>query len=134
MPLFVTSNLDEKLDASDAHFVDVVHTNALAQGKVEQCGHIDFYMNGGITQPGCYGESGCNHHRSLAYFAESVRSEAGFWGWPCGGVMHYILGLCPPRGTPWKMGEDVDQRISNNRRIEEMDVHWFLIPNNVYTT
>lgn len=31
MPLFITSSLDEKLDASDAEFVDVIHTNALVQ-------------------------------------------------------------------------------------------------------
>lgn len=53
MPLFITSGIDEKLDASDAEFVDVIHTNALVQGKLERCGHVDFYMNGGILQPGC---------------------------------------------------------------------------------
>jgi hypothetical protein len=51
MPLFVTADLDNKLDASDATFVDVFHTNALVQGKVEQCGHVDYYFNGGIYQP-----------------------------------------------------------------------------------
>lgn len=45
----------EKLDASDADFVDVIHTNALLQGKIERCGHADFYMNGGVLQPGCFG-------------------------------------------------------------------------------
>lgn len=55
MPLFVTSGLDDKLDPSDADFVDVIHTNALVQGKLERCGHADFYMNGGIYQPGCNG-------------------------------------------------------------------------------
>lgn len=53
MPLFVTADIDNKLDESDAEFVDVFHTNALVQGKVEQCGHVDFYFNGGVTQPGC---------------------------------------------------------------------------------
>lgn len=45
---------DEKLDPSDAEFVDVIHTNALLQGKIERCGHADFYMNGGVMQPGCF--------------------------------------------------------------------------------
>lgn len=51
MPLFVTADADNKLDASDATFVDVFHTNALVQGKIEQCGHVDFYFNGGVYQP-----------------------------------------------------------------------------------
>lgn len=55
MPLFVTTDVDNKLDASDAEFVDVLHTNSLVQGKVERCGHVDFYLNGGIIQPGCNG-------------------------------------------------------------------------------
>lgn len=51
----MTVSKDEKLDASDANFVDVIHTNALLQGKIERCGHVDFYMNGGVMQPGCFG-------------------------------------------------------------------------------
>lgn len=59
MPLFITADAENKLDPSDADFVDVIHTNALVQGKIERCGHVDFYMNGGIIQPGCWknGES-----------------------------------------------------------------------------
>ena len=53
MPLFVTASVNDKLDPSDAVYVDVIHTNAMVQGKLERCGHADFYMNGGIIQPGC---------------------------------------------------------------------------------
>ena len=48
MPLFVTASIDNKLDATDAEFVDVLHTNSLVQGKIEQSGHVDFYVNGGM--------------------------------------------------------------------------------------
>lgn len=54
MPLFITASRENKLDDTDAKFVDVIHTNALLQGKIERCGHADFYMNGGIVQPGCF--------------------------------------------------------------------------------
>lgn len=53
MPLFVTTDTKKKLDKGDAKFVDVLHTNALEKGKLEASGHVDFYANGGITQPGC---------------------------------------------------------------------------------
>lgn len=54
LPLFITASTHDKLDESDAEFVDVIHSNALVQGKIERCGHADFYMNGGIIQPGCF--------------------------------------------------------------------------------
>lgn len=34
-------------------FVDVIHTNAGVYGKLESCGHIDFYMNNGQFQVKC---------------------------------------------------------------------------------
>jgi len=113
MPFFITVNKDEKLDASDAEFVDVLHTNAFIQGKIEPSGHIDFYMNGGVNQPGCWEHGnpfGCNHHRAAEYFAESINSKVGFWGWPCSGFIAYLLGLCPPRPPAVLMGEDVDRK------------------------
>lgn len=53
MPLFWGSDPREKLDKGDAKFVDVIHTNVLVKGKLEPCGHVDFYCNGGKNQPGC---------------------------------------------------------------------------------
>lgn len=53
LPLFIFANKNDKLDASDAIYVDVYHSNAFVQGQVERCGTVDFYMNGGIMQPGC---------------------------------------------------------------------------------
>lgn len=98
MPLFVTADADNKLDASDAAFVDVIHTNALVQGKIEQCGHVDFYLNGGVHQPGC--NSGnifqCSHHRAPEYYAESINSAVGFWGWKCQSYVTYLFGMCTP--------------------------------------
>lgn len=96
MPLFAFSSLDGKLDPTDAEFVDVFHTNALIQvciiiyflnynckiiyanyfkGKMERCGHADFYFNGGVAQPGCGVDVGCSHHRAADYFAESIKGK-----------------------------------------------------------
>lgn len=112
MPLFVTVDKDQKLDAGDAEFVDVFHTNAFIQGKVEMSGHIDFYMNGGISQPGCWEKRNpfqCDHHRSVMYFAESINTKVGFWGWQCGGFASYLLGLCPPKYPAVLAGDKVDR-------------------------
>ncbi|KAH8276694.1 hypothetical protein KR018_005119, partial [Drosophila ironensis] len=111
MPLFITAGNADKLDASDANYVDVIHTNALVQGKMETCGHADFYMNGGIMQPGCNGQKinlfACSHQRAPAYFVESIRSPKGFWGWACSGYISYLLGMCPPTNFLMEAGENI---------------------------
>lgn len=60
MPGFITADNENKLDASDAKFVDVIHTNALVQGQIQESGHVDFYVNGGTLQPGCWAEESKN--------------------------------------------------------------------------
>lgn len=53
LPFFATTNAEWKLDQSDAEFVDIIHTNAGLFGKIERCGHVDFFINGGQYQPQC---------------------------------------------------------------------------------
>lgn len=54
LPFFATVNNDGKLDASDANFVDIIHTSSGTFGKLEASGHVDFYVNGGFLQPTCF--------------------------------------------------------------------------------
>ncbi|XP_075152328.1 pancreatic triacylglycerol lipase-like [Haematobia irritans] len=114
MPLFVTSSKQDKLDSSDAEYVDVLHTNALVQGKIERCGHADFYLNGGIIQPGCNVDNpinpfACSHHRAIDYYLESIRTTKGFWGWACSSYMAYLLGMCPPTNYLLEAGENIQR-------------------------
>lgn len=53
LPFFATPLRNWKLDKKDAQFVDVIHTNGGVFGKLENCGHVDFYVNGGLLQPQC---------------------------------------------------------------------------------
>ena len=57
-PLFNGASEPERLDKTDADFVDVIHTNAgnLFTGHfgfLDPLGHADFYINGGKEQFGC---------------------------------------------------------------------------------
>lgn len=53
-PLFKKWPKSLKLDASDAEFVDVIHTDAGIFGYPTPIGHVDFWPNQGISpQPGC---------------------------------------------------------------------------------
>lgn len=104
-PCFRRTDTSVHLHKSDAPFVDVIHTNgrlftSLGLGLPEAIGHVDFYPNGGKTQPGCIRmESSyfsylpiptdaiqramCSHGRSYVYLTESLTSatarNCSFW-------------------------------------------------------
>ncbi|XP_032679658.1 phospholipase A1-like [Odontomachus brunneus] len=105
-PCFRNSDSSIHLYRNDALFVDVIHTNgrfltSLGLGFPEPIGHIDFYLNGGKTQPGCkknetsyiqylpiplnmIQQAICSHGRSYEYFTESlllaITRNCTFWG------------------------------------------------------
>lgn len=53
-PLFKKWPKNVRLDAGDAEFVDVIHTDAGIFGFPRSVGHVDFWPNQGLApQPGC---------------------------------------------------------------------------------
>ncbi len=57
-PDFQNWNNAVLLDKSDAQFVDAIHTNGKTlleggAGMSTPTAHLDFFVNGGRTQPGC---------------------------------------------------------------------------------
>jgi hypothetical protein len=58
-PIFEIRSNEERLDAGDAEFVQVIHTASGFLSFLEPVGHADFYPNGGkVPQPPCSGEEG----------------------------------------------------------------------------
>nr|CAD7409625.1 unnamed protein product [Timema poppensis] len=60
----------------------------------------------------------CNHHRAPAYFAESITTRRGFWGWRCDGFFWYLLGMCPPKYPALLMGARTDNSIRGYYIVE----------------
>ncbi|XP_053602360.1 pancreatic lipase-related protein 2-like isoform X1 [Plodia interpunctella] len=103
-----------RLDRSDAKYVDVIHSNAVPLyfsgfGITEPIGHVDFYPNGGSTQPGCKSASqqrpsgdiyqqvlrvSCNHERSYEYFTESIAPSCPFLAVQCDSYDTFLAGNC----------------------------------------
>lgn len=57
-PLFESQDPKDRLDSTDADFVDVIHSNGETLifgglGSWQPMGHVDFYPNGGRMQKGC---------------------------------------------------------------------------------
>ncbi|KAF6211057.1 hypothetical protein GE061_014170 [Apolygus lucorum] len=103
-PGFETEDAVVKLTNEDADFVDVLHTDArpfipfFGFGMLQPVGDIDFYINGGALQPGCYTVEvpqnitsildiaeipvetlskwvSCSHGRSYEYFTWSLKNK-----------------------------------------------------------
>ncbi|KAJ1119423.1 hypothetical protein NDU88_007609 [Pleurodeles waltl] len=100
-PLFSGKPPDERLDPTDALFVDVIHTDIDALGYRENLGHIDFYPNGGTDQPGCPQTifSGsqywkCDHQRSVFLYLSSLKQSCDVMTYPCDSYKDYRSGKC----------------------------------------
>ncbi|XP_077990895.1 pancreatic triacylglycerol lipase-like [Glandiceps talaboti] len=80
-----------RLDPRDAQQVDVIHSDAESLipsrglGIWQECGHIDFYPNGGIDQPGCdrLGNEVCDHIRAAEYHLDSISPTCKFTSHLC---------------------------------------------------
>ena len=45
--------IEQRLNLNDAKFVDTIHTECTSYGSSETRGVVNFWINGGISQPMC---------------------------------------------------------------------------------
>uniref|UniRef100_A0A8D3ABW9 Lipase, member Ib n=1 Tax=Scophthalmus maximus TaxID=52904 RepID=A0A8D3ABW9_SCOMX len=100
-PMFTSATPDQRLDPSDAMFVDVLHTDMNSFGLRGAHGHIDFYANGGADQPGCpktifAGKSYfvCDHQRSMFLYLCALNRTCRLTGYPCSSYSDFLDGRC----------------------------------------
>ncbi|KAF0879937.1 LIPI Lipase, partial [Crocuta crocuta] len=100
-PRFSGQPYNQRLDYTDAKFVDVIHSDTDGLGINEPLGHIDFYPNGGKKQPGCPTSifSGisyikCHHQRAVYLFMASLETTCHFISFPCPSYKDFQAGSC----------------------------------------
>lgn len=81
-PSFSHTDKNLRLAATDAEFVDVIHTNGGMYGMTSPVGHVDFFPNGGEQQPNSLFQFD-SHNRVVELFAESVKNPEAFLARAC---------------------------------------------------
>ncbi|KAI8433106.1 hypothetical protein MSG28_013958 [Choristoneura fumiferana] len=76
-PCFSHIEPELRMSATDAEFVDVIHTDAGVYGLKDPVGQVDYYPNSGSQQPNCLLQT-CSHSRAWVYFTESVMRPDAF--------------------------------------------------------
>ncbi|XP_039748822.1 phospholipase A1-like [Pararge aegeria] len=97
-PCFRTLSPHERLDASNADFVQVIHTNIDGYGMATRMGHVDFYVNGGEFQPTDLNflpcSSTCSHFRVLTYWLSAMQNPSQFIAIKCDGIQEARDATC----------------------------------------
>nr|CAH0103128.1 unnamed protein product [Daphnia galeata] len=120
-PFFHDIPTNARLDPTDAQFVDVIHTDGgiIGAGLLEPLGHLDFYPNGGIRQPGCDPSNwqsilsdpnafpsdaiACDHVRAVHIYSESLlSSNCKTIGYECADYDSFNKGQCTTCGSDHK--------------------------------
>lgn len=120
-PLFFENSTD-RITHEDAKYVEVIHTNGQKLGHDRPLGHVDFYPNGGRSQPGCKWDltGNCAHSRALYFFAESINGERAFLSKRCDSREDITETGCKGDGTTRLMGRDPEE----NQIVSERQVYW----------
>ncbi|XP_070771289.1 phospholipase A1 member A [Enoplosus armatus] len=107
-PMFKGADTFDRLDPSDAQFVDAIHTDADYFGISIPVGHVDFFLNGGKDQTGCarsrfasilvyfpvYGYVICDHMRALHVYMSALNGSCPLMGIPCFSYEDFLKGRC----------------------------------------
>ncbi|XP_022170469.1 pancreatic lipase-related protein 2-like [Myzus persicae] len=116
-PQYENKGPNDRLYITDAHFVDIMHTNSAKNGFTKSIGHIDFFPNGGQRQPGCGSSDratgSCSHIKAYHYYAHSIWAKEDYVAHKCSSWDDYTSNSCDGTNSTF-MGEHVDIEQTEN--------------------
>ncbi|XP_077290181.1 pancreatic triacylglycerol lipase-like [Arctopsyche grandis] len=95
----------DRVNAGDAVYVEVIHTNTDYHGLIYPTGTADFYPNSGTKMPGCSDDFNqlCSHMRSVDYLLDSIDHKR-FVSNKCNSYDEMISGNCANIDTSYMGG------------------------------
>ncbi|XP_035994831.1 phospholipase A1 member A [Fundulus heteroclitus] len=101
-PMFKGADTYDRLDPTDALFVEAIHTDSDYLGISIPVGHVDFFLNGGMDQTGCarsrfatmYGYVICDHMRAVHVYMSALNGTCPLMGIPCFSYEDFLQGSC----------------------------------------
>ncbi|CAH1994913.1 unnamed protein product [Acanthoscelides obtectus] len=114
-PLFDVRPADKRLNSSSAEVVHVIHTDGGTFGYKDTIGTLDFFVNGGSSQPGCKRVDladlttiteplSCDHRRAPFLFAEALAYPREYIAQKCGSWDDFEADKCQ-NGEKVAMGD-----------------------------
>ncbi|KAJ8713668.1 hypothetical protein PYW07_014038 [Mythimna separata] len=103
-PCFRNLGPEDRLDQTDADFVDVIETNIDGYGMAAPVGHVNFYVNGGEFQPGDILWVPCNvlcsHIRAFTIWISALLNPNSFIAMKCDSVQEARDRECYDKNPP----------------------------------
>jgi pancreatic lipase-related protein 2 len=102
--------LTGRLNPGDARFVESIHTEAVGFGDHEARGHVQYFVNGGVTQPQCTSvintiAQTCSHLFATAVWVESIEARTPiFPALRCESWARFLVNDCDTQAPVGNLG------------------------------
>lgn len=120
LDIFTLFSIGSVLGVNDATFVDTIKAESVLTGSKDTLGHVNFYVNGGISQSMCDNDIHCSHSMGPKYWAESVKrsNQLSFAAKKCINWVTFLAGNCSSTEPIGYMGASTATTLTGSYYLE----------------